>query len=114
MDRVIGVVECANLHGLEQHEGLPVVYTVLLDAQGSWRFTLLLRSDRPAMEVIADMRRTLAQVDPSVPLLETGVLQDALDDMIFARRAVAVVMRSFSLMRWCWPSSPPTACWPTR
>lgn len=94
--RIIGVVSRANMRGLEQRDGNPIVYTLMEDLQGSWSFTILLRTNRQTGDVIKDMQTKLRDIDPRLPLSEVETLQDALDGMLLARRGITILSGAFA------------------
>lgn len=94
--RIIGVVTRANLVGLEARDGLPFVYTALAAQQPSSGFSLLVRSPRPAGDLLAGMRAKLREVDPTLPLYGEGTLQATLDDLLMGRRGIMLLLGVFS------------------
>lgn len=90
---IVGVVSAAKLNGLEDRSGLPFVFVPM--AAGS-AFSMVLRTSRPASEVIPLMREKLRSVDPSLPLYITGSLQENLDGMLANRRGVMWLLGAFA------------------
>jgi putative ABC transport system permease protein len=90
------VVDRANVVGLEERDGLPVIYLLMGRQQTSGGFNLLVRSQRPATEILAAMRQKLREIDPALPLYNTGTLRDTLDLMLLPRRAIMTLLAVFS------------------
>ena len=63
---IVGVVNRANLGGLEGRDGLPFVY-LPRNGTGALGFTLLLRTHRPAGDVVSEMRQKVREIDPALP-----------------------------------------------
>ncbi len=94
--RIVGVVARANLRGLEQRDGLPIVYAVMTSQQTSWNFTILLRTSRPPGDVIKDMRAKLREIDPRLPLSKVETLQESLENMLLNRKGITLLFVSFA------------------
>lgn len=58
--------------------------------------TLLLRTQRPLPDVLADMRTKLRGIDSRLPLYGTGTLRDALDSLLAHRRVLVVLLGVFA------------------
>jgi putative ABC transport system permease protein len=93
--RIVGVVARANLAGLEGRDGLPFIYTPL-NQGASPGFNLLVRSARPAADLLAAMRAKLHAIDPVLPLYNAGLLQESLDSMLLGRRGIMLLLGVFS------------------
>jgi predicted permease len=95
--RIVGIVQRPQLTGLEQRDGLPFVFLPMIQ-QPSAGFTLVVRSARPAGDVLAAMRLKLRQVDPSLPLYTAASLQDGMDDMVRNRRGIMFLIAIFAVL----------------
>lgn len=95
--RIIGVVERANLAGLEGRDGLPFAF-VTLRKDPMPGFNLVVRSSLPTRELIAAMRAALRAIDPALPLYSEGTLQGSLDDMLLGRRGIMLLLGVFSTL----------------
>jgi predicted permease len=93
--RIIGVVARAQLTGREGRDGFPIIY-LPLNQQITNGFTLLLRTARPAAEIVTEMRGKLRLVDPALPLYMTGSLQQAIDDLLMTRRGIMALLGLFA------------------
>ncbi|HWA27371.1 MAG TPA: ADOP family duplicated permease [Lacunisphaera sp.] len=93
--RIVGVVERANIVGLEERDGLPVIYVPMI-LGASPGFNVMASSARAPGDVLADMRRKLREIDPTLPFYNTGVLRETLDLMLLPRRAAMVLLLVFA------------------
>lgn len=90
---IIGVVSAAKLNGLDDISGTPFVFRPVGVATA---FSLVLRTSRPADQIVAAMREKLRSIDPSIPLYHTGSLQDNLGDMLRNRSGVMMLLGAFA------------------
>jgi predicted permease len=93
--RIVGVVSRANFTGLDSHDNLPIVFV----SAAGWPaggFNLLVRSRRPAADIVREMRNKLNEVDPTLPLFSTGSLEEGLDNLLTARRGITLLLSLFS------------------
>lgn len=93
---IVGVAGRANLQGLEKCNGIPIVYAFLNDHTGSWAYTILVRTTRPAGGVMKEMQQKMREIDPDLPLALLGPLDEALDKMLVKRRGVTLLATSFA------------------
>jgi putative ABC transport system permease protein len=93
--RIVGVVERANIVGLEERDGLPVIYVPMVQG-ASPGFNIVASSDRAPADVLADIRAKLREIDPALPLYNTGTLRETLDLMLLPRRAIMALLAVFS------------------
>jgi len=93
--RIIGVVSRANLNGLERYGQVPFAFVPAKD----WRtpgFNVVVRSRRPAADVLRDMRTKLREIDPAIPLYQTASLQEMLDEQLAPRRGIMLLLGTFA------------------
>lgn len=90
--RIVGVVTSAKLFGLEDN-GTPVVFMAMGPAAA---FSMVLRTNRPAKEIVPLMRAKLRGVDSSAPLYHEGSLAEELDWMLSNRRGVMWLLGAFA------------------
>jgi predicted permease len=95
--RIVGVVQRAQLAGLEERDGLPFVYAPM-NQRPSPGFTLVVSSSRPTGDMLAAMRQKLHQIDPSMPLYSAGSLQGAMDDMLLSRHMMMSLTAIFAAL----------------
>jgi predicted permease len=93
--RIIGVVNRANLGGLEEHDNVPFVFGPS-NGLVNVGFNVLVRSPRPTNEVLRDIRTKLREIDPALPLYAEGSLQQGLDAMLMPRRGIMLLLATFS------------------
>jgi putative ABC transport system permease protein len=93
--RIVGVVSRAHFTGLDSRDRLPFVFV----SAAGWPaggFTLLVRSRRPAAEILGAMRTKLREIDPALPLLGAGTLEEGLGRLLTARRGLTLLLGLFS------------------
>lgn len=93
---IVGVVGRANLKGLEERDGIPITYSSSPINEGWWEYSILLRTSRPSADTIREMRATLHEIDPRLPLSYARPLDEALDEMLIGRKGVTVMLLSFA------------------
>jgi predicted permease len=96
--RIVGVVDRANVVGLEERDGLPFIYVLMGRQQTSPGFNLLVSSRRPTGEILAAMREKLHAIDPTLPLYNAATLRETLDLMLLPRRAIMLLLTIFSAL----------------
>jgi predicted permease len=92
---IIGVVRDVPHNGVEEKSGNPFVYQLMQGGRPAG-FTLFMRTERPAGEVVTTLRNKLREIAPSSPLFDTGPLEDALDSSFDNRRAVMLLLAAFA------------------
>jgi predicted permease len=90
---VVGVVSSAKLNGIEDRSGVPFVFVPFSPAGG---YSLVLRTSRPASEIVPAMRAKLRSVDPTLPLYNVGSLQENLDGLLANRWGVMWLLGAFA------------------
>ncbi len=93
--RVVGVVNRANLRGLEQRDSLPFIFLPTTGGQTPG-FNIVVRSSRPVADILRDIRTKLRAIDPTLPLYATGSLQEGIDSMLLPRRGIMLLLAVFS------------------
>jgi predicted permease len=91
--QIAGVVEDGKYRSL----GETPSPTVFQDMEQDWRSnaTLVARSPLPEAETVRQLRRAVAELDPSLTIYEAGSLTSELALALFPARLVAVVLASF-------------------
>ena len=92
---IVGVVVRANLVGLEGRDGLPFVYLPMGQGPGPG-FNLLVHSTRSTGDLLTTIRAKLREIDPALPLYNTGTLQDSLEGMLLGRRGIMLLLAVFA------------------
>jgi predicted permease len=96
MIQVVGLVEDGKYESLNERPR-PAVFDPILQAYNATT-TLFVRSDRPEAQMVPDMRRAIAVIDPSLVLYETGSLDRLLAFARLPSRAAAVALSAFGLL----------------
>ncbi len=94
--RIVGVAARVNFLGQEQRDGVPFEYQCWPIDAGGWEYTILLRTSRDTEGVIRDMRATLREIDPRLPLSYASSLQESLDEMLLSRKGITLLLLSFA------------------
>jgi predicted permease len=94
--QIAGVVEDGKYRSL----GETPSPTVFQDMDQDWRSnqTLVARSRLPEAETVRQVRRAVAELDPSLTVYEAGSLTSELALALFPAKLVAVVLGSFGLL----------------
>jgi predicted permease len=93
---VIGVVEDGKYVSLTEDQQ-PVVFQPVVQSYNNTT-TLIVKSSRPETQVVQQMQRAVAQLDPHLPLYGTGSLQQMLGFAFFPTRAAAIALSGFGLL----------------
>jgi putative ABC transport system permease protein len=93
--RIVGVVSRANFTGLDSRDNLPFVF-VSTAGYPAGNFSVLVRSRRPAPDILREMRTKLHEIDPTLPLFSASSLEDGLDNLLMARRGITLLLGLFS------------------
>jgi predicted permease len=93
---VVGVVEDGKYETLTESQQ-PVVFWSILQAYNSTT-TLEVRSSLPPSEMIGEIRRTISQRDPELPLYGVGPLDKMLGFAFLPTRAAAIALGSFGVL----------------
>jgi predicted permease len=93
---IVGVVENGKYQSLTESPE-PVVFWPILQAYNSTT-TLEVKSVLPSSEMVNDMRRTISQLDPQLPIYGAGNLDKMLGLAFFPARAAAVALSAFGLL----------------
>jgi predicted permease len=92
---IVGVVRNIPHNGVEDKSNNPFVYyPVAYTSPGG--LNIIVRSSRPAADLISSIREKLLAIDPSIPLFETGTVQNAIDGSVDGRRAVMLLLGGFA------------------
>ena len=92
---IIGVVKDVPHNGVEEKSGNPFVYQVVQGGRPGG-FTMFVRTDRPASDVVSALRAKVREIDPALPLFEAGSLEEAVDSSFDNRRAVMLLLAAFA------------------
>ena len=92
---IVGVVKDVPHNGVEEKSGNPFIYQLFQGGRPGG-LTLFLRTDRPASDVVSDLRNKVRAIDPALPLFDAGGLQEAVDSSFDNRRAVMLLLAAFA------------------
>jgi predicted permease len=92
---IIGVVKDVPHNGVEERSGNPFIYQLLQGGRPGG-YTLFLRTNRATDDAVAALRNKVRAIDPTSPLFEVGVLQDAVDASFDNRRAVMLLLAALA------------------
>ena len=94
---IVGVVRNVPHNGVEDTSNNPFVYFPLLTSTPGG-IHLFARSARPLGDMVATLRDKLRILDPSIPLFETGTVQQAINDSFDNRRALMILLIGFAVL----------------
>jgi predicted permease len=94
---IIGVVKDVPHNGVEEKSGNPFVYQVVQGGRPGG-FTLFMRTDRPAADMVSALREKVRAIDPALPLFDAGGLAEVVDDSFDSRRAVMLLLTAFAAL----------------
>ena len=92
---IIGVVKDVPHNGVEEKSGNPFIYQLFQGGRPGG-LTLFLRTDRPASDVVSALRTKVREIDPALPLFETGGLEESVDSSFDTRRFVMLLLAGFA------------------
>jgi hypothetical protein len=95
--RVVGIAGRAIYKGLEDRDGLPVLYVCSNQYQTS-TFSLLLRTTRPAEIVIREARTKLQEIDPELYLVNPTSLEVPLGNLHLERQGTTLLTGVFAAL----------------
>jgi predicted permease len=94
---IVGVVRNVPHNGVEDKSNNPFAYYPLATTSPGG-LNIIVRSSRPAGDLITVIRDRLAAIDPSIPLFETGTVQKAIEGSVDGRRAVMLLLVGFAAL----------------
>jgi len=94
--QVIGLVENGKYESLTEPKR-PAVFQPILQAYNTTT-TLVVKSTIPESQMVEQMRRVMAELDPHLPLYGTGSLRQMLGFAFFPMRAAAIALSGFGLL----------------
>jgi predicted permease len=94
--QVVGLVEDGKYQNLTE-SGKPAVFKPSLQSYNSTTM-LIVRSLRPAAEMVQQMRQAITHLDPQLPLYGTGSLEQMLGLVLLPTRTAAVALSAFGLL----------------
>src|SRR5262245_17799281 len=92
---IIGVVKDVPHNGVEEKSGNPFIYQLFQGGRPAG-LTLFMRAARPGADVVSALRAKVRDIDPALPLFDTGSMQEAVDSSFDNRRAVMLLLSVFA------------------
>jgi predicted permease len=93
---VVGMVEDGRYQSLTE-DRRPVVFMPIAQNYNATT-TLIVRSSRAPEELVGEVRRTIARLDPGLPVYGAGSLRQMLAFALFPSRAAAIALSAFGLL----------------
>jgi predicted permease len=93
---IVGVVENGKYESLSESPR-PAVFEPILQSYNSGT-VMIVKSSVPEGQMLGQMRQTIMQLDPLLPLYGTGSLQQALGFAFFPSWAAAIALSAFGLL----------------
>jgi predicted permease len=92
---IVGVVKDVPHNGVEETSGNPFIYQLLSGGRPGG-FTLFMRTTRPVVDVVTELRAKVRAIDPALPLFDAGGLEEAIGSSFDSRRAVMLLLAAFA------------------
>jgi predicted permease len=92
---VIGVVGNVHYLGVEEETGMPFIYYPLKEARMDG-ISIFLRGDRPASDLLAQVREKVKALDPEVPVFREGPMESFSSPSFDERRAIMLLLCVFA------------------
>ncbi len=92
---IIGVVKDVPHNGVEEKSGNPFIYQLFPGGRPGG-YTMFIRTTRSTADAVSALRAKVRAIDPSSPLFDVGVLQEAVDSSYDNRRAVMLLLAAFA------------------
>jgi putative ABC transport system permease protein len=92
---VIGILRDVRT-SLAETTSEPLLYTPV--RQGWWGFSFVVRTSGDALSYAEQVRKTLAEMDPTLPMADVTTLDDVIDEGLASRRLPMLLMVSFGAL----------------
>jgi len=93
---IIGVVGNVRHNGVEDRSGQPFIYLPLTHTRLDGMMSVLIRTARPASEVIPFLRSTVASIDPELPVFAAAPMEDVISGSFRNRRGIMLLLAGFA------------------
>ncbi len=93
--RVVGVVGGVRYFGPEQDSG-EEMYIPIRQTRSYMSVDLVVRSSRPLADLAPRVRAALKDIDPNLPATEFRTMPQLVDQTVFARRSVVLLLSGFA------------------
>jgi predicted permease len=94
---IVGVVGNVRHLGVEEDSGNPFLYHPLKQTPFG-AFNVLIRTARPAEEVLAMVREKVAAIDPALPVFQAGTMEAVIGESFSSRRGIMLLLASFAVV----------------
>jgi len=97
---IVGVVRNVPHNGVEDHSNNPFAYYPLGSSSpgGLNGLNIFVRSSRPVADIVSAMREKLREIDPAIPLFDTGTMEKVINGSFDGRRAVMLLLVGFAAL----------------
>jgi ABC-type antimicrobial peptide transport system permease subunit len=82
---------------VEEDSGNPFLYHPLKQTPFG-AFNVLIRTARPAEEVLAMVREKVAAIDPALPVFQAGTMEAVIGESFSSRRGIMLLLASFAVV----------------
>jgi predicted permease len=93
---IIAVVEDGKYESLTER-ATPAVFEPIMQRYNATT-VILVKSSLPSEQIVAALRQAIASLDPSLPLYESGTVQQMLGFAMFPSQAAAVALSAFGIL----------------
>jgi len=94
---IVGVVGNVRHLGVEEDSGNPFMYHPLQQTPLG-AVNMMIRTTRPAPEVLAMVREKVAAIDPALPVFQTGTMDSVIGESFSSRRGIMLLLLSFAIV----------------
>jgi len=93
---IVGVVGNVRHNGIEDRSGAPFIYLPLTQTPFYGSLSVLVRTARPAPEVIAAVREKVAAIDPALPVYSADPMDRVISESLSNRRGIMLLLGGFA------------------
>jgi predicted permease len=94
---IVGVIGNVRHLGVEEDSGNPFLYHPLQQTPIGG-VNILIRTARPAQEVLAMVRDKVRAIDPALPVFQSGTMEAAIGESFSSRRGIMLLLASFAIV----------------
>jgi predicted permease len=94
---IVGVVGDVRHLGVEEDSGNPFMYHPLQQTPFG-ALNILIRTTRPAEEVLAMVRDKVAAIDPALPVFQAGTMEAVISESFSSRRGIMLLLVGFAVV----------------
>ena len=93
---IVGVVGNVRHNGIDDRSGIPFIYLPLTQTPFYGSLSILLRTNRPAPEVIAAVRAKVTAIDPALPVYSVDTMDGVISESLSNRRGIMLLLGGFA------------------